>query len=235
MAIKHSPRIIMDGLVAHYDAANIKSYSGSGTVWKDLSGKGKNTTISGSPTFNSANSGSFVFDSNDNKYMKVDNSVGMFDPSVNFTVSVWLKTANSSGTHTIISRQTGNGSFQLRFVGDQNINIVKSMITGFGSFTNSEVSTNKIYNITVKKNFIFALSTSIYTCYINGTTINPDTGNAIGTITNSATFDNETNTIGRNPNGEPYAGNIYVVSAYEVALTDAQVLQNYNALKERFL
>ena len=42
MAIKHSPRIVTDGLVAHYDAANTKSYPGSGTVWKDLSGKGNN-------------------------------------------------------------------------------------------------------------------------------------------------------------------------------------------------
>ena len=54
MTIKHSPRIVTDGLVVHYDAANTKSYPGSGTAWKDLSGKGNNGTIYGA-TFGSGN------------------------------------------------------------------------------------------------------------------------------------------------------------------------------------
>ncbi len=38
MAFHHSPRIVTDGLVLYLDAANSKSYPGSGTNWYDLSG-----------------------------------------------------------------------------------------------------------------------------------------------------------------------------------------------------
>ena len=44
MALAHSPRIVTDGLVLALDAANTKSYPGSGEIWYDLSGNGYNAT-----------------------------------------------------------------------------------------------------------------------------------------------------------------------------------------------
>ena len=46
MALAHSPRIVRDSLTLCLDAENTKSYPGSGTTWKDLSGKG-NDTVNG--------------------------------------------------------------------------------------------------------------------------------------------------------------------------------------------
>jgi len=43
--IAYNTSIVRDGLVLHLDAANVKSYPGSGTVWKDLSGNGNDFTI----------------------------------------------------------------------------------------------------------------------------------------------------------------------------------------------
>ena len=40
MGISYNPRTITDGLVLCLDAANTKSYPGSGTTWADLSGNG---------------------------------------------------------------------------------------------------------------------------------------------------------------------------------------------------
>ena len=51
MAFFHSPRLVTDGLVLALDAANPKSYPGSGTTWKDLSGNGFDYTLIGTPTF----------------------------------------------------------------------------------------------------------------------------------------------------------------------------------------
>jgi hypothetical protein len=45
MSLAHSPRIVTDGLVLCLDAANSKSYPGSGTTWTDLSGNGNNGTL----------------------------------------------------------------------------------------------------------------------------------------------------------------------------------------------
>lgn len=51
MATLGGPNIIRDGLVLYLDAANPKSYPGTGTTWYDISGNGKHHTIVGSPIF----------------------------------------------------------------------------------------------------------------------------------------------------------------------------------------
>jgi hypothetical protein len=37
MAFNYSPKIVTDGLVLYLDAANPRSYPGTGTTWYDLS------------------------------------------------------------------------------------------------------------------------------------------------------------------------------------------------------
>ena len=44
MSLGHGAGIVRNGLVLHLDAANSKSYAGTGTDWKDVSGGGKNFT-----------------------------------------------------------------------------------------------------------------------------------------------------------------------------------------------
>ena len=52
MAFNYSPKIVTDGLVFAVDAANKKSYPGSGTTWTDLAGS-NNGTLTNGPTFDS--------------------------------------------------------------------------------------------------------------------------------------------------------------------------------------
>lgn len=85
MAVNYSPAIVKDGLVLHLDAANYKSYPGSGTVWSDRSGFGNNGTLTNGPTFSSANGGNIVFDGT-NDYV----DFGTYSPNIN-TVDVWFK------------------------------------------------------------------------------------------------------------------------------------------------
>ena len=65
MAFSRGPSIVTNGLVLALDAANHKSYPGSGTTWFDLSGNSHDGTLTGGPTFNSDNGGSIVFDGTD--------------------------------------------------------------------------------------------------------------------------------------------------------------------------
>lgn len=62
MATSYSPLTVTSGLVMYLDAANPKSYPGSGTAWTDISRNNNNATLTNGPTFNSANSGNIVFD-----------------------------------------------------------------------------------------------------------------------------------------------------------------------------
>ena len=53
MVVYGGPDITTDGLVLHLDAANIKSYPGTGSTWYDLSGNNKNFTWFTTPSFTS--------------------------------------------------------------------------------------------------------------------------------------------------------------------------------------
>ena len=86
MSLGHGASIVRNGLVLYLDAANPKSYPGSGTTWKDLSGNGNNGTLVNGPTFNSANGGSIVFDGT-NDYVITTN---LLNPTTNPNESVFV-------------------------------------------------------------------------------------------------------------------------------------------------
>lgn len=59
MGLSHSPRIVTDELVLCLDAANPKSYPGTGTTWYDLSGNNNNATLNGTNTYGAYNSAGY--------------------------------------------------------------------------------------------------------------------------------------------------------------------------------
>jgi hypothetical protein len=71
MSLGHGTSIVRSGLLLALDAANPKSYPGSGTVWTDLSGNGAHGTINGIIPFVSSGAQSyFNFETADNsKYI----------------------------------------------------------------------------------------------------------------------------------------------------------------------
>ena len=102
MAFNYSPKISTDGLVLCLDAANTKSYSGSGTVWSDLSRGGNNGTLTNGPTFNSGNGGSIVFDGV-NDY--VDCGVSNISLPINITLISWIYQSTTTGYRNIITKE----------------------------------------------------------------------------------------------------------------------------------
>ena len=81
-------KIVTDNLVLYLDAANTKSYTGSGT-WNDISGKGHAATITGA-TYNSDKGGCFIFDGA-NDYAKIDDSSDFLFGTGSFTEEAWHK------------------------------------------------------------------------------------------------------------------------------------------------
>jgi hypothetical protein len=60
MAIRYNPSINTNNLQLLLDAGNSKSYPGSGTTWFDISGKSRNFTWTGAPTFSSTGASSHL-------------------------------------------------------------------------------------------------------------------------------------------------------------------------------
>ena len=85
---------VTSGLVLHLDARDTNSYSGSGSVWSDLSGNNYNATISGA-TFN-GNGKYFYFDGS-NDYVNTNKTASQFGIyNTNYTMEAVFRVPNTS-------------------------------------------------------------------------------------------------------------------------------------------
>ena len=218
MAIKHSPRIVTDGLVVHYDAANTKSYPGSGTTWKDLSGKGNNGTIYGA-TFGSDNIGNIVFDGSNDYVSTSSLNVTL---SRNCSILFWFKDNNPGNWSDVFTFQTGNDNTASRVEKHGNVAYqYRWYRSGFVS------GTVLFYHTGTKYDFIsLVFDSTNATCYQN----------AVQTAQSASSDFASASVIhfGKRETGSYWTGNIAQVSIYNRALTATEVLQNYNATKGRF-
>jgi hypothetical protein len=182
MGFNYSPKIVTDGLVLYLDAANSKSYPGSGTTWGDLSRGGNNGTLVNGPTFSSANGGSLVFNGT-NQYASVLNTTG-----INFTLACWISTTATSLTGT--NAWQGNGIIWSDVAGtasDFVLAILNNQISWFTGNPDSSLNGSTILNtgawfyITAVKNG----SGSSKQVYVNGES-QGSTGAASGAGSTSA-------------------------------------------------
>lgn len=89
MSCAVGPEIVNDGLILHLDAANTKSYPGTGNVWNDLSSNQRDFTIDASGfTFNSTTKS---FDMTDTGGIS---HTGVITASTSATIVYWIKTAD---------------------------------------------------------------------------------------------------------------------------------------------
>jgi hypothetical protein len=89
MAVQYNPGIVTDGLVLYLDAANRKSYSGTGTTWRNLIG-GEGFTNS-APIFVNSNSGVFSYDGTDDHTILQSS---LIPSGSQITVSIWQNISN---------------------------------------------------------------------------------------------------------------------------------------------
>ena len=225
MAVGYNPRIVTDGLVLALDAANTKSYGGSGTTWTDLSGNGTDGTISGA-THTSGTDGYFDFDGT-NDYVDTTSGWTNFgtDP---FTIEVWYRPhTNDSEFETLVGNASGGaGTFQLDYNGSNNLRFTVS--TNPGEYVDSSIS----LSVGVWKQVVIVregTGTNQFKIYSNGDL------NTTGTLNVNLNGSAQLR-IGRNRGGVYYYdGEISNVKAYKgKALTATEVAQNFNALRGRY-
>ena len=215
----YGPRIVSSGLVLCLDAANKRSYPGTGTTWTDLSGNNNNGTLTNGPTFSAGNQGSIVFDGVDD-YGTVSNDTT--SGTNDFAISTWLYSTESSNNRYILDFGNNGGSL----ISDTGRYRYYNQTTGTGTLYSDGISyvVNSWYNIVISR------ISSITYLYSNGISIRnaSDTGN-IGSW-------GTTLSVGRWGGGSLYyQGRISNILIYKnKGLTFNEVLQNYNATKTRF-
>jgi hypothetical protein len=225
--IHSGQEIVTNGLVLHLDAAQLRSYPGSGTTWTDLSGNGNNGTLTNGPTFNSGNGGSIVLDGV-NDYVTVNNTLNIGTGA--YTVSVWIKVDVTTDKRITWKRFAGAGDGYSMFIRSNKFAFeVLKLGVGFREiYCTNTFSINSFYNVTA----VFNRSTTSF-IYLNGV----QDGTADMTVFSGL---NITNTItylvgsGGTAGAGYVDGNIYNILQYNRALSATEVLQNYNATKSRF-
>lgn len=216
MAVAYNPKIVTDGLVLHFDAGNSKSYSGSGTVWNDLSGNAFNGTLVNNPTFNSSNNGSITFDGTDDHV-----TLSQVGNTSSFSYEVFLRPTQVSKDQMYVG-YTSISSHYVRIVSGRAFLSVNA--GGQKTLSHSQnLVNNQFYHIV-----------SIY----NGVQLKIYVNNNLtsGAVLNQPLAGWGTSRIGRWLDGDQrsFVGNIYCLRAYNRELTAAEILQNFNALRGRF-
>lgn len=225
MGIFYSPRLVNTGLLVSLDAANVRSYPGSGTSWYDLSGLGNTMTIYGSAT-TSTIGGATAFNLDaDGKYFQGSLSGTM--PTTNATLEAWIYpgasevTAGDRGTIILLSGGSGiymswnksNGylsnywySHSPEGYHEGNGPSSRSAWTHWCSVWNN--SDGKLYQ------------------WVNGVRTEVTTSGNASTGTDLR--------IGREDSSRQFSGGIAVIRVYNTALTHDDVTNNFNALRKRF-
>lgn len=109
MSTQYSPRSITSGLVASVDAANPKSYPGSGTIWTDLSGNGNHgQLINGPLTYNTQNNGSLSFDGIDD-YADLGSGSSLVLTNA-MTIQLWTNLSANAAETILVTRSIVSGS-----------------------------------------------------------------------------------------------------------------------------
>lgn len=226
MSYDNGPKIVNDSLVCVLDAADLNSYPGSGTSWRDMSGGGRNFTTTG--TYNSSSGGALSFNgSNQASDGPASNTFGI---GQNFTIEFVGNLTAAGGT------QWGfwfGGNGKDRGI-SAHLNESGQIIfdTAGGGGTNRTtyspapaVGTTNWYAFRYKND-----ATPYKHIYLNGTSVANSGANGVDPLNLST----ETAQIPGSKYSIWYNGRIFLFRMYNRALTDAELISNYNAVKKRF-
>jgi hypothetical protein len=234
--------IVNDGLVLYYDAANTKSYPGSGTQINNLV---KNSPFQGTLTngasFDNTNNGGILLDGS-NQDIELTNPLS-FQYGNEITVIVGF-TPNGLSRGALFA-PTGNDTDQMmRFRGDVNPPYVDLVTTSAGGNFNvlTNISTTEV--MTGTSYFAGGVVDGTTTrLYINGKKESELTSGVARALWDA------TLPIGPHQGGKVNIGSrpftpsdsdflegiIHYVLLYNRVLSDAEMLQNYNSLRGRFI
>ena len=242
MALIHSSLpIVSDSLVLYFDAANTKSYPGSGTTWTDISG-GHSATITG-PSHQSVFNGGFEYDgTSSNDRITFPNTALPNGLGAAFSIEVWHYLDNSTApnsTWTYGSLFTNGGGSGDWSSGAGNNN---GLIIGFDRIvrrngSGSEINTaySSVPSVKTWHQYVFTLDSGTGNMYVDKSNVLSNDTNFRSNYT-QVTGDSGigiSDIYGGNYRGE-FDGYISIVRIYSKVLSTAEMEQNYDAHKRRY-
>jgi len=236
MGTFYNPKAITNGLTIYLDAANTKSYPGSGSTWTDLTGNGYNATLVNSPTHNT-DIGYISFNGTD---QYANHTVPQLTTGTDsFTFEVWFKmrtlpTAQYETNGHIWGGENGNDVVMYvnpAVSGESQLNLVyddSRYTTGTGHFTSGTITADTWTHWVCQGR----ASDDTIAHYLNGSldrTFNSVLAGQEAKPRNSDAM------IAYDSRYLKYSTlDCAVIKEYNRILTAAEVAQNYEALRGRF-
>ena len=244
MGIAYNTSIVRDGLVLHLDAANVKSYPGTGTVWKDLSGNGNDGTLVNGVGYSSDNNGVMTFDGVNDYGDIADTPILNMQQGLTISAFIRLETLENSVYPMIVRK--GNGPFSSGAGSDQyGLWLWRGGLSQYGAgfrivdetdtlrTVNSNIDNNTILNQWILLTGTFQTGDStVVKIFYDGSLINQNTYSGSHQIkqTNGSLRIGFMNGFSTGH----FGGKIPSVSVYNRALTPEEIQQNFNALRGRY-
>ena len=215
MSISYNTSIVTSGLLFCVDAANPRSYPGSGTNWFQLSGSNNTGSIVNGPTYNSANLGSLSFDGIDD-YVDFSANLGTM---ATYTIMFWAK--RDAENRMPVAART-NGSFY--WYGDNSWFYTHGGATGeyyYSKPTSIPLGTWGCYCVSYNGSNVSIYRQGVYQGQQATTgTADWSVGLTVGWWAFRGSY--------------AWQGLISNVMMYNTALTADQVTQNFNATRGRY-
>lgn len=211
MGTKYNPRIVTNGLMMYVDAANPRSYPGTGNTWYDLSGNNYNMTLVNGVGFSTVNGGVLLTDG-------TNDTIDLSTFDIRFTNHTIMGASRYSGSSRgrIFSAMSNN--WLLGHWNNQNpAYYAEGWIVGPGSGNNTDWQF-----ITSIENY----SADNWKMYLNGSLIADNSSGSQGPF--GLRFSSWQG------GGEHSTSEISFFMVYDRLLTAQEISQNYNALKKRF-
>ena len=232
MGLVHHPNVVSDGIKFYWDAANRRSYPGTGTSWDDMV-KSKPASINNA-TFTNQKGGYIEFDGT-NDDVTIANDADFTMPAGDWTICVWCQDlgGNADKRHIIgtygsyprwVIRDTDDGAAGWAFV------------TNSGDGWERAYSTVDIQDTDDEWHYLVVTgsaggSSGSLKLYTDGVDTSVSSSYAVESITRATTTIYMGNAA---DGGDDLVGSVASVAIYSRVLTPAEVLQNYNATKWRF-
>lgn len=222
MSASAGPDLIQNGLQLMLDAGNFKSYSGVGTVWKDLSGFNRDFNIPSGMITNFNRRGYFFLPAgNANGQAASQSTLNL--GATNITVSVWIRVYTHGDWNNFVRNNWVNTGWLL---------YASSSSWIFGCARNgTQFNASIIHNNTRNQwvNLVGVYNSVVPALYVN--TVR-NTNTISGSPANINLDVNRTIFIGNT--GNPGGVDIANVMVYNRALSQDEVNQNFKVLRSKF-
>lgn len=223
-----TPPLVTTNLQIHYDFTDPNCYSGSGNVVQDLTANNRDLVFVNTPSWGGNH---LIFDGA-NDYGNIQNISSV---NTQGAVGYWIRLTDNLVT-TLTQRISGiNGSWEfgrLDCAGNSSVGCTPSVVPngsiGFDLGGANNITTNAQYSF-VNTTWAYLVGTwevgGDSRMYVNGVLVHSC---APGTIARTGTW-----SVGRSPGNTSryYKGRLGWMTYYDRQLTDAEVLQNFNATK----